>query len=179
MWIVGYSSGIAYRPIPENHTETTYFKIKMTVETKERLQMWIKIVRRTVLLFLLGYLLALLSRRFMFWTGPIRIMGVLQRISLCFFAVTFLHVVVKEVKYQIFILAILQWIYIVMMFFFEVPDYEGKKCGKGNITAQCSGASYVDRLILTRNFLWNRGHYDPEGLLSTLSAILTSYIGKN
>lgn len=150
----------------------------MKVETKERIQMWVKIVRRTVLLFLLGYFLALLSKKFMFWTGPIRIMGVLQRISLCFFAVTFLHVVIKEVKYQIFIVAILQWVYITMMFFFNVPDYEGRKCGRANITAQCSGHSYLDRLIFTRKYLWQGGHYDPEGLLSTLSSILTSYIGK-
>src|SRR6185503_9123931 len=42
----------------------------------------------------------------------------------------------------------------------------------------CNLAAYLDRLILGENHIWRGGKvYDPEGILSTLSAIATTLSG--
>jgi predicted acyltransferase len=42
----------------------------------------------------------------------------------------------------------------------------------------CNLAAYLDRLILTENHIWRGGKvYDPEGLLSTIPAIVTTISG--
>ncbi len=42
----------------------------------------------------------------------------------------------------------------------------------------CNLAAYIDRLILTENHIWRGGKvYDPEGILSTIPAIVTTISG--
>ncbi len=42
----------------------------------------------------------------------------------------------------------------------------------------CNLAAYVDRMILTENHIWRSGKvYDPEGILSTIPAIVTTIAG--
>jgi len=48
--------------------------------------------------------------------------------------------------------------------------------GAGNLTADGSLATYIDRLILSPAHLY-RGGFDPEGLLSTLPAVATVMFG--
>jgi predicted acyltransferase len=75
------------------------------------------------------------------------------------------------------LMVVLQTAYIFLMFLVTVPAYGRFKCGRGIITPECSTSSYLDRTILGPNQLYQRGPYDPEGLLSTLPSIGTSYIG--
>lgn len=131
-------------------------------------KMYLKILRRCLILFLLGLLLNGYPN---YDLANIRIMGVLQRISLAYglSAITILHLSKK----QIWGLSIGLLIgYAVVMQLVPVPGY-----GVGNLTPEGNFAAYFDRLILGEHHLLSGGKYDPEGLLSTLPAMVTVLIG--
>jgi predicted acyltransferase len=137
LWIVGYSTGIAYTSIKPDETKTTLFKfISLKKSTKEHVLLWYKLIKRTLLLFFFGMVLNLLSVRFQVW-GAFRIPGVLQRISICFFFISCLHNLVENVYLQMLIVSFFQLIYIFGMFFIQVPSHKGKSCGRGVVTDEC------------------------------------------
>lgn len=45
------------------------------------------------------------------------------------------------------------------------------------MTDKCNFAGHVDHLILTDHHCWKGGYTDPEGVFSTIGAILTTYMG--
>lgn len=105
--------------------------------------------------------------------GTLRIMGVLQRISVCYLitSLIFLH---TNWKQQIGISIVFLLGYWLLITVIPVPGCE--------ITTMndkaCNLAAYLDRLILTENHIWRAGKvYDPEGLLSTIPAIVTTISG--
>jgi len=103
----------------------------------------------------------------------LRIMGVLQRIALVylFTAIIFLHTTWRQ---QVGISAVLLLGYWLIMSVVPVPG-----CDVTTIDDKaCNLAAYLDRLILTENHIWRGGKvYDPEGLLSTIPAIVTCLSG--
>jgi predicted acyltransferase len=104
----------------------------------------------------------------------IRIMGVLQRIALCYLIASLLFLYLQPaIIYRIAMVLLLG--YWGLMMWVEVPGY-----GAGNIDSEFGNlAAYVDRLILTEDHLWAGAdrQRDPEGLLSTLPAVVTTIIG--
>ncbi len=73
---------------------------------------------------------------------------------------------------QIFVIFIFISIYILFAYCFNVPD-----CGRGKIDKKCFAGSYIDRIIFGGNHLWVRDEYDPEGLVSSLTATYPFFIG--
>ena len=105
--------------------------------------------------------------------GTIRIMGVLQRIAVCYLitSLIFLH---TNWKQQIYISAALLLGYWFIMTMIPVPGCEITTIND----KACNLAAYIDRLIITEPHIWRFGKvYDPEGLLSTISAIVTTISG--
>ncbi len=104
----------------------------------------------------------------------IRIMGVLQRIALCYLIASLLFLYLKPgAIYRIAL--VLLFGYWGLMLWVKVPGY-----GAGNIDSEFGNlAAYIDRLILTEDHLWAgaQRQRDPEGLLSTLPAVVTTIIG--
>jgi predicted acyltransferase len=105
--------------------------------------------------------------------STIRIMGVLQRIAVCYLitSLIFLH---TNWKQQIYISAALLLGYWFLITMIPVPGCE--------ITTMndkaCNLAAYIDRMIITEPHIWRYGKvYDPEGLLSTIGAIVTTISG--
>ena len=129
---------------------------------------WIKVLRRGVVLFLLGVAANLQASDFTF--DHFRIMGVLERLGICYFIVAFLCLVFP-LPVQRGIMLLFATAYLALMYGLEVPD----GCGRGNLTPYCNAGAYVDRSV------WGRDHMmwpnDSEGLVSTLTATLTTYIG--
>lgn len=139
-----------------------------------------KAARRTLILFGLGVFMAAFP---IFTFTPefgfrpalanLRIMGVLQRIALCYFVASLL-VLYTRPKVQVYVLTGLLLGYWALMMLVPVPGY-----GAGQIdTPVATLSAYVDRAILGTH-LWvgaNR-EWDPEGLLSTLPAIATTLLG--
>ncbi|KAL9650822.1 hypothetical protein ABK040_001872 [Willaertia magna] len=152
--------------------------IPMRKSLYEIVSKWTKIIRRTILMFLIGFSFSLIGKSFDF--TQVRIFGVLQRISICYFFVTCLIVFIPWTIIQILIVVLLQVIYIAITFGLYIPqDGAGEGCGvRGEIyDPQCTAQGYIDRLILSRDHTWRHLAFDPEGLLSTLSAITNAYLG--
>jgi predicted acyltransferase len=131
-----------------------------------------KIARRTAVLFGLGLWLAI----FPFYNGvtqawvnvgELRIMGVLQRIALCYLACSLIFLWLRSWRAQIAATAGL------LVFYWIAMTLGGDLTAEGNL----SGA--IDRLILTPAHIWKGSGqvYDPEGLFSTLPSIATTMFG--
>lgn len=105
--------------------------------------------------------------------GTMRIFGVLQRIAVCYLVTSliFLH---TNWRQQVYISIALLFGYWLMMTAIPVPG-----CDSTSIDDKaCNLAAYLDRLILTENHIWRGGKvYDPEGILSTIPAIVTTISG--
>jgi predicted acyltransferase len=105
--------------------------------------------------------------------GNMRIMGVLQRIAVCYLAASliFLH---TNWKQQIYIAGALLIGYWLLMTMVPVPG-----CDVTTMNDKaCNLAAYIDRMILTEPHMWRVSKvYDPEGLLSTIPAIVTCLSG--
>lgn len=139
---------------------------------------YLKIIRRTILIFALGLFLATFpfynfSKGEWLDLNTVRIMGVLQRIAVCYFvsSLIFMH---TDWKKQLGIAAGLLFLYWALMTLINVP---GCEITTFNDKA-CNLAAYLDRVILTEGHIWRSAKvYDPEGLLSTIPAIATTLAG--
>ena len=139
---------------------------------------YLKIFKRAGLLFALGILVEIFPF-YNIWTATwfepstLRIMGVLQRIAICYLvaALIFLH---TNWKRQAIIAAAILLAYWALMTLVNVPGCDGTSFND----QACNLSAYLDRLILTENHVWNPSRvFDPEGLLSTLPAIATTLAG--
>ena len=128
-----------------------------------------KVLRRSVVLFALG-LFVYLFPHFHFET--MRIMGVLQRIAICYLVASFLYRWSERTSWItacIFVLLLSYWL---LMSTVPVPSY-----GVGRLDVQGNLAHYVDRMVLGKHNYASTKTWDPEGILSTLPAIATTLFG--
>ncbi len=125
-----------------------------------------KILRRSALLFAVGLFLHLYPK---FHPATLRIPGVLQRIALCFLFGAIIYLNLKP-KARVLVSLLLLVLYWALLTFVPVPGF-----GPGVLSEEGNLPGYIDTLLL-------RGHlykpaFDPEGLLSTIPAIVTLLIG--
>ena len=128
--------------------------------------LYLKIVKRTLILFALGLLLALIPR---FNFSTLRIPGVLQRIALCYMFSSLLFLKLKTRGRVIMIFSLLASYWIVMKLV-PVPGY-----GAGVLNYEGNLCAYIDTKLLVGH-LYKPG-FDPEGILSTFPAIATTLLG--
>jgi predicted acyltransferase len=133
-----------------------------------------KIFKRTVIIFLLGYLMywfPFMHRQEGAWVfNPLsdtRIMGVLQRIALCyFFGALIVHYCSKKVAVLISVILLLGYWTLLLLFGNSGGEY----------TMLGNAGTRLDLFILGDAHLYhNHGGpiaFDPEGLLSTLPSIV-------
>jgi predicted acyltransferase len=138
---------------------------------------WRKTLQRTALIFLIGYLLSW----FPFFRqvdggwefraiGETRILGVLQRIALCyFFASVIIHYCSKQVAVWFSVLAL--FTYWILMYAFGDPNDPYSLTG--------NAALRLDLFLFGENHLYHGEGiaFDPEGLLSTLPSIVNVIAG--
>jgi predicted acyltransferase len=137
-----------------------------------------KVFRRTLLIFLIGYL--------MYWFpffrlddaghivgAPIRdtrIMGVLQRIALCYlFASLLIHYCSTRTVYIVSALLLIGY-WILLLAFGDPADPYGMLTNAGH---------YLDKAVLGESHMYHGEGtaFEPEGLLSTLPSIVNVVIG--
>lgn len=131
------------------------------------------IIQRSIILFLLGVLLMLVA-----WPAYLkhfRLLGVLQRIALCYFF-SALITLYGGVRAQIAWLVWLLGIYYFLIRFIPVPGI-----GAGSLEPYANLADYIDTKILD-GFAYKYNEklqmwHEPEGLFSTLTAISTTLSG--
>lgn len=146
------------------------FSFARRLQQGDRHQILIQIVRRSIIIFGLGFLLNALS---LFYDSNIRILGVLQRIAICYFFVGFMAMYIKPMGLFIAGIALL-FIYSLGILFVPVPGY-----GAGVLEPEGSLCWWLDTLILAGH-TWGgapAAGFDPEGIWSTLTAIVTTLFG--
>ncbi|MDT7542155.1 MAG: hypothetical protein QOE33_2059 [Acidobacteriota bacterium] len=133
---------------------------------RSKRDLYVKIVRRTLIIFALGLALTAFPYNDL---ATFRIPGVLQRIAVCYFfaAVIFLN---TRWRAQALVVAALLLLYWAAMKLIPVPGF-----GAGDLSMAGNLAAYVDRGVF-RSHTW-KPLYDPEGLLSTTPAIATTLCG--
>ena len=105
--------------------------------------------------------------------STMRIPGVLQRIAVCYLVTSliFLHTNWKQQTAISIVLLLLYWLLMTMV---PVPG-----CDVTTVDDKaCNLAAYLDRVLLTEPHMWRSAKvFDPEGILSTIPAIVTTLSG--
>jgi predicted acyltransferase len=136
------------------------------VTSKSRLMA--QVARRAAVLFVFGLAVYAFPN---FNLGTQRILGVLQRIAICYLIALAIYLF-SGVRGQILWIVGLFAAYWMMMTLIPVPGY-----GPGRLDVEGNLAHYVDRLVLgAHNYAYTRT-WDPEGVVSTLPAIATALFG--
>lgn len=127
-----------------------------------------KAAGRAAILFVLGMSIYVYPA---FDLSTQRILGVLQRIAICYLVTAAIFLTTKwrgQIAWIVGLLAA----YWLLMAFAPVPGY-----GSGRLDVEGNFAHYVDRIVLgTHNYRSTRT-WDPEGIVSTLPAIATCLFG--
>ncbi|MBQ8443086.1 MAG: DUF5009 domain-containing protein [Bacteroides sp.] len=149
----------------------------------------LKILKRTIVIFLIGCAIGWFSRFCRYWVSApedlsffenlwasvwtfdrMRILGVMQRLALCYGAASIIALTVKHKRIPYIIATLLIGYFVLLM------------CGNGFAYNETNILSVVDRAILTPVHMYKDNGIDPEGLLSTIPSIahvlLGFYVGK-
>jgi predicted acyltransferase len=148
---------------------TFSFRYRMEAGADKK-KLYIQVVRRAVVIFLLGFFLAGFPY---FHLATIRIPGVLQRIAVCYLIVS-LIVMNSGWKAQAYWIIGLLAGYWLMVKLIPVPGY-----GAGVMQPTGSLCWYVDSHVLAGH-TWGGAPvpgFDPEGIVSTIPAIATTLFG--
>ncbi|BAZ07500.1 acyltransferase family protein [Calothrix sp. NIES-3974] len=136
-----------------------------------------KICRRAAILFALGLFLNGFWNQGI-WTfdfSVIRLMGVLQRISLCYLFASLIVLKIPR-RGQWLMVAMMLVGYWLAMMYIPVPEY-----GAGNLTRVGNFGAFIDRMIIPAAHLYKHDGFnnmgDPEGLFSTIPAIASTLMG--
>ncbi|WGV27043.1 acyltransferase family protein [Halotia branconii] len=150
---------------------------KYTENNKPTKAVYWRILRRAAILFGLGLLLNGFWNQGI-WTfdlNSIRIMGVLQRISLTYLFASLIVLNLPR-RGQWILAAVILIGYWLALMYVSVPDY-----GAGVLTREGNFGAYIDRLIIPKVHLYKGDRFnfmgDPEGLFSTIPAIVNVLAG--
>lgn len=148
-----------------------------------------KILKRTIVIFIIGMAIGWFSRFCYYWSSApedlsfgenlwasvwtfdrMRILGVMQRLALCYGATAIIALTLKHRYIPYLIITLLLGYFILLVF------------GNGFAYNETNILSIVDRAILTPAHMYKDNGIDPEGVLSTIPAIahvlLGFYVGR-
>ena len=142
------------------------FSVGKIVEREGKVGAYRRIFRRFAIMFVLG---VFYSGGMMQGLDGLRIMGVLQRLALCYLATALMFCHLKP-KHMAVVCAALLIGYWAWLSFVPVPGLGHVSFEKGS-----TWPNYLDSHYLP--FKKHEGSWDPEGLLSTLPAIASCLLG--
>ncbi len=153
----------------------TYSFGKMFEKGIPKTEIYKKVFKRSAILFAIGLFMAIFPVvRFdplrLYDFSSMRIMGVLQRIALCYLFASIVYLEFRKIRTQVFWVIGLLAGYWLLMSTVPVPGH-----GAGDLSREGNLAAYIDQLVMA-DHLWKTG-WDPEGLLSTIPAIGTVLLG--
>ena len=154
LWIVGVAITLSLgRRLASGVTRSTLFK---------------QVARRSVFLYLLGCAIYVYPH---FDLSTQRLMGVLQRIAICYLIASAIYLT-TGIRGQIIWIVSLLASYWLMMKLIPVPGF-----GAGRLDVEGNLAHYVDRVVLGAHNYAATKTWDPEGFVSTLPSIATALFG--
>ena len=127
-----------------------------------------RVLKRSLIIFGIGIFLALFPD---FDFANLRIPGVLQRIAVVFFfsSIIFLK---TSTRVQLFLMAFILLLYWTLMTLVPVPGI-----GEPNLEPSTNLGAWLDNKLLPGHLWASSKIWDPEGILSTLPAIVTGLSG--
>lgn len=126
-----------------------------------------QLLKRALIIYALGMVLNAIPN---YHPSTIRVLGVLQRIAICYFFGSLLFIK-TGLRTQIGLAAAALLGYWLAMTYIPVPGF-----GAGVLTKEGSLASWLDRALLGAH-TYRQGPYDPEGLLGTVPSLVTTLLG--
>jgi len=154
LWIVGVAM--------------TFSMAKKLAAGNSRGQIFMQVLRRAAILYALGLFLYALPK---FDLSTLRILGVLQRIAICYAIAAAIYLTTGVRGQIIWIVSLLTAFWLIMIFA-PVPGI-----GSGYLDVERNFAHYVDSIILGHHNYHRTKTWDPEGIVSTLPAIATALLG--
>jgi predicted acyltransferase len=152
---------------------TVFSTAARVAQGAKRLSLFLHIVRRTVILYLLG----LVVNSFPFFhLQTMRFYGVLPRIAICYFFVATLYLFSPGWRNKVALLVAALIGYWLLMRFVPVPGYGVPGRDIPLLDRDNNLVAWLDRQIFSSSHLYE-GTRDPEGLLSTIPALGTALIG--
>lgn len=147
------------------------FVMKKWEQLSQSQVLW-KIFKRTAIIFLLGFLMYWFP--FVKWQeghligfpiGETRILGVLQRIALCYGIASLLAYYCKPKTVAIIGVILLLAYWILLYLFGDAADYLGMETNAG---------TYLDKWLMGEHHMYHGEGiaFDPEGLLSTMTSVV-------
>lgn len=127
-----------------------------------------KILKRTLLILCIGWAIHwfdFICEGEFFPFAHLRLMGVLPRIALCYCAASFIALYVRH-RYIHYMIGGLLVGYAVLLL-----------AGNGYVEGESNILALIDQKLLGAEHLYRKSPIDPEGLISTLSAIAHTLIG--
>ena len=152
IFIVGVSIALSYTKLLEKGTS--------------KKELYKKIAFRAIKIFAVGVLISLLPR---FDFQNIRITGVLQRISVVFFACSFIYLN-TSFRTQVWLGIMILVVYWLVMTLVPTPGI-----GEVRLDREANLAAWLDTMLLPES-VW-QGAWDPEGILGTFPSIVTGITG--
>jgi predicted acyltransferase len=138
-----------------------------------RSQILVQAARRTLIIFALGLVVNGFPT-FPFHT--LRVLGVLQRIALCYFT-TVLFLVwgnTRTIAVSLFTILVGYW---VLLRWVPVPGLGIPGIDIPFLDPFANLPAWLDRHLLPARHLYHQGFYDPEGLLSSAPAVASTLVG--
>jgi predicted acyltransferase len=154
LWIVGVAM--------------TFSMAKRLAAGTSRAQIFKQVLRRAAILYALGLFLYALPK---FDLTTLRILGVLQRIAICYAVAAAIYLTTGVRGQIVWIVSLLAAFWLIMKLA-PVPGY-----GSGYLDVERNFAHYVDNLALGNHNYRHTKTWDPEGIVSTLPAIATALFG--
>lgn len=154
LWIVGVAM--------------TFSIAKKLAAGNSRAQIFKQVLRRAAILYGLGLFLYALPK---FDLSTLRILGVLQRIAICYAIAAGIYLTTGVRGQIIWIVSLLAAFWLIMTFA-PVPGV-----GSGYLDVERNFAHYVDSIALGHHNYARTKTWDPEGIVSTLPAIATALLG--
>jgi predicted acyltransferase len=133
-----------------------------------RSRLFLQALRRAAILYVLGVLLYVYPG---FSLSTQRILGVLQRIAICYLIALAIYLTTRVRGQIVWIVSLLTGYWLIMTLI-PVPGY-----GPGRLDVEGNFAHYIDRIVLGSHNYLPSGTWDPEGIVSTLPAIATVLLG--
>ncbi len=133
-----------------------------------RTQLFTQAFRRALILYVLGLVVYAYPA---FSLSTQRLLGVLQRIAICYLIAVAIYLNTKIRGQIIWIVSLLAG-YWLLMALVPVPGY-----GSGRLDVEGNFAHYIDRIVLGAHNYAQTRTWDPEGIVSTLPAIATVLFG--
>jgi predicted acyltransferase len=150
---------------------STVFSLSRLLAEKGKSAAYRRLFRRSLVLFLLGvfYYGGFANR----WPD-IRLLGVLQRLALCylFSGILFIHFRMRGLAIAIGVILIGYW---ALLSFVPVPGEDPEAVPASRFAQDKNLANYIDSKFLIGKL--NNKTWDPEGLLSTIPSVATCLFG--